>query len=150
MSIIKIIPVPIETLKSQAVERVKNRHAKMLVKFMGDYTPAMRETFVKQLEWARGYQADQNAVAEANLEGMLSTQSKDALIAASQVPAQIVANKIIAKDASATSLIVIANRTLAEAEEAIEATTTPAELEAAMIGLADVEAAAIAELAALA
>lgn len=135
-------PPDIGAMKAAAEARVIEEHASMLEKLSGNYTAAERDTWALQLEWARGYLADQNAAHAALLAGMVP-QSQATTPAAD---AQLMADRIVAKANQYAALTMLAQRTKAEALAAIAAAATPADLDAVMAGLADVVAAAIAEL----
>ena len=136
-------PLTVDQHKEAAIAAVVAEHAKMLESLSGNYTSAERDTWAMQLEWARGYLADQNAAHASLLAGMVppsqaTTQAKDA---------QMMADKIVAKANQYAQLVKIAQRTKAEALAAIDAAATVADLDAVLTNLKGLEAAAVAELA---
>jgi hypothetical protein len=135
-------PPDMTALKSAASQRVIDEHATMLEKLSGNYTAAERDTWTLQLEWARGYLDDQNAVARAFLSGMVPADQATTPVD----DAQMMADRIVAKANQYAALTMLAQRTKAEALAAVAAAATPADLDAVMAGLAGVVTAAIAEL----
>lgn len=135
-------PVDMDALKSVAMAQVTERHAEMLGKLTGGYSPEERDTWTVQLEWARGYLADQNPEHGTLLSGMVPTD----IATTFADDAQMMAEKINLKAAAYARLTMIAARTKNQALAAIAAATTPDDLAATMTALVDVETAAIAEL----
>lgn len=131
------------TLQIEAVEQVKTRHAEMLVKLSGDYSSEERETWLLQLEWARGFIADQNTAHAVFLSGMFPTSPTGNMVD----DAQLMADKIVGKSTAYAKLVMLAQRTKALALAAIAAVETPEQLTTTMADLVDAETAAIAELA---
>lgn len=136
-------PVPdVAALKARAVEQVKTRHAEMLVKLSGDYSSEERETWLLQLEWARGFADDQNTAHAVLLSGMFATSPTGIMVE----DARLMADKIIGKSTAYAKLVMLSQRTKSQALAAIEAAQTPEQLATTMTDLAAIEAAAIVEL----
>lgn len=128
--------------KALAVSNVVVRHAEMLVKLSGDYSSEERETWLLQLEWARGFITDQNTTHAGLLSGMFPTSPTGNMAD----DAQLMADKIIGKSTTYAKLVMLSQRTKAQALAAIETAETPEELATTMTALAAIEATAIAEL----
>jgi len=136
-------PAPdLVALKKSATDTVISEHAKMLETLSGGYTSAERDTWTLQLEWARGYLADQNAAHEALLAGMVPAS----MATTAAADARMMADKIVAKANEYARLTMLAQRTKTEALASVAAAATPADLEAVMAALKDIVASAITEL----
>jgi hypothetical protein len=137
-------PTPdIDNQKATIKAQIKSRHAELLNKLTGDYSVEERDTWSMQLRWAQGYLADKNAAHAEFLAGMIPDAARQAL----PDPAQYMADKIMAKDAQAAKLTVIANRAKATANAAVDGAADQATLDAVLAALPDLETAALAELA---
>ena len=86
-----------------------------------------------------------DAKAAQVLEGMFPAPVRDQITAAGQLPAAVMAARIIEKADLSAHLTVIANRTKNEAHAAIDAATSLAELQDVLQVMADAEANALAE-----
>ena len=128
--------------KALAIITVVTRHAEMLVKLSGDYSSVERETWLLQLEWARGFIADQNTAHAVLLSGMFPTSPTGDMVD----DAQLMADKIVEKSTAYAQLVMLSQRTKAQALAAIEAAQTPEDLATTMTAMAAIETAAIAEL----
>ena len=135
-------PFTLDQRKDQAVVAILEQHAKMLETLSGGYTSAERDTWTLQLEWARGYLADQNAAHEALLAGMVPAS----MATTAAADARMMADKIVAKANEYARLTMLAQRTKTEALASVAAAATPADLEAVMAALKDIVASAITEL----
>ena len=137
-----IVAPDMAELKVAAMAQIKARHAEMLVKLSGDYSSVERETWLLQLEWARGFIADQNTVHAVLLSGMFPTSPTSNMVD----DAQLMADKIVEKSTAYAKLVMLSQRTKAQALVAIEAAQTPEDLATTMSAMAAIETAAIVEL----
>ncbi len=139
-----------EEARDAAITIVKDRHAEMLRYLTGDYSAEERDTFTLQLGWARDYQSTGDAEAGAFLSGLFAEDERLALEASGDDPAAVMAGRIIQKNSRMASLTVAAGRARNEAEAAIRATETVAQLKQDLPGIlramTDAEQAALASI----
>ena len=118
-----------------ALDIVKTQHAEMLLYLTGDYSAEERDTFTLQLGWASDYQSNGDAQAGAFLSGLFAEAERLALEAAGDDPAAVMADRITQKNNRMAILTVAAGQAKNEAEAAIAASATVADLEQDMPGI---------------
>ena len=118
-----------------ALEIVKARHAEMLLYLTGDYSAEERDTFTLQLGWASAYQSNGDAQAGVFLSGLFAEAERLALEAAGDDPAAVMADRITQKNNRMAILTVAAGQAKNEAEAAVAASATVADLEQDMPGI---------------
>ena len=119
----------VEGLQNAALMGVKRRHGAMLLQLLGQPTIEERDTWKSQQAWAEAYIANQDAAAGVNLARLLTEAERSAL---GKDAAKSMADKIMEKVVQTDTLISIAAGVRREAEKAIEASTSEAELEEAI------------------
>jgi len=133
----------LEGAKFVALHNIKIQFGELLVEFMGSPTKDERDTWERQRDWAKRYLNDGEEVAASLLIGLLTAPEREAL---GDTAPQVMAEKIMTKNAGAEQLISLAGGIRRTSEKLVEAATSIEEVETAIAQAHSMAAQAIAQV----